>query len=107
MVVTPDSVIEVIKRYVKELEKNGIPVEQVILFGSYAKGTIREDSDVDIALVSPAFSGDRFEDRRRLVPLRRNIDSRIEPIPLTPEDFSRGGSFIDEIKRTGIVVKKV
>ncbi|OQY98067.1 MAG: hypothetical protein B6D35_13195 [Candidatus Brocadia sp. UTAMX2] len=38
-----------------------------------------------------SFSGDRFEDRRRIVPLRRNIDNRIEPLPFRPEDFYDGG----------------
>ena len=41
------------------------------------------------------------EDRRKIVPLRRNIDSRIEPIPFRPEDFYNGGNFVDEIKKTG------
>jgi len=105
MVVRDDAVIEVVKKYVQELEKNNIPVENVILFGSYAKGIEKECSDIDIALVSPAFTGDRFEDRRRIVPLRRNIDSRIEPIPFTPEDFYNDGNFVDEIKKTGILIK--
>jgi predicted nucleotidyltransferase len=61
-------------------------------------------SDIDVAIVSDAFSGDRFEDRRRIVPLRRGIDSRIEPIPLTPEAFASGGNLIDEIKQTGIKI---
>ena len=53
-------------------------------------------------MVSPDFTGDRFEDRRRIVPLRRKIDSRIEPIPFRPEDFYDGGMLVEEIKRTGI-----
>lgn len=52
-------------------------------------------------MVSPDFTGDRFEDRRRIVPLRRKIDSRIEPIPFLPEDFNNGGTLVAEIKRTG------
>ena len=54
------------------------------------------------ALVSPDFTGDRFEDRRRIVPLRRKIDSRIEPFPFRPEDFYDGGMLVEEIKRTGV-----
>lgn len=43
----------------------------------FEKGTAKEWSDIDVALVSPDFTGDRFEDRRRIVPLRRKIDSRL------------------------------
>ena len=107
MVVTTDSVIEVVKRYVQELKKNNILIQEAIIFGSYAKGHPKEESDIDVALISSAFTGDRFEDRRRIVPLRRKIDSRIEPIPFRPEDFYRDGNLIDEIKKTGKVIKGI
>jgi len=65
------------------------------------QGTPREDSDIDIAVISSVFKGDRYVDRRRIVPLRRGIDSRIDPLPFTPMDYADGGMLIDEIKRTG------
>ncbi|MDO8955599.1 MAG: nucleotidyltransferase domain-containing protein [Deltaproteobacteria bacterium] len=97
-------VIETIKLYIKELAKNQIPISRAILFGSHAKGIARPESDIDIALISEAFTGDRFEDRRRIVPLRRNIDSRIEPIPFKPEDFNDGGILAEEIKEIGVAI---
>ena len=107
MAIATDSIIEVVKKYIEELEKNGIRIREAIIFGSFVKGTSKEWSDIDIALVSPDFTGDRFEDRRRIVLLRRKIDSRIEPIPFRPEDFNNGGMLVEEIKRTGKwVVKK-
>ena len=36
MVASADQVIEIIKKYVRELENHNIPVQEVILFGSYA-----------------------------------------------------------------------
>jgi hypothetical protein len=55
-------------------------------------------------LISEAFTGDRFEDRRWIVPLRRNIDSRIEPIPFKPEAFNDGGILAEEIKKIGVAI---
>ncbi len=101
MAVAADSIIKIIKRYIEELEKNGIKISEAIIFGSRAKRTAKEESDINIALISDAFTGDRFEDRRRIVPLRRRIDSRIEPIPFRPEDFNDGGMLVEEIKSTG------
>lgn len=98
------SAIRSVKHYVKRLKKNNIPVQKVLLFGSYVKGTPREDSDIDIAVISTSFKGDRFSDRRLIVPFRRGIDSRIEPMPFTPRDFDEGGILIDEIKKTGQVI---
>src|SRR4030042_1826054 len=101
MAVATDSAIDAVKRYIKELQKHDIPIQGAFIFGSHAKGNPKEESDIDVALISTAFSGDRFEDRRKIVPLRRKIDSRIEPIPFRPEDFQKGGILVDEIKKTG------
>jgi predicted nucleotidyltransferase len=95
-------IASVIRRYVEELGRNGIPVQEAYLFGSYAQGRMHEASDIDIAVISEKFTGDRYADRRKIVPLRRAIDSRIEPIPFRPDVFGRGGVFIDEIKAHGI-----
>jgi hypothetical protein len=99
-----DKAVKLVKEYIGELERNKIPIKRAILFGSYAKGHANAASDIDVALVSEVFSGDRFEDRRKIVPLRRKIDNRIEPHPFKPEDFENGGILVEEIKKTGIVV---
>jgi predicted nucleotidyltransferase len=99
------AIIETIRRYVRALEAQGIQVDDAILFGSFAKGTAKDESDIDVALISSAFSGNRFDDRRRIVPLRRAIDGRLEPIPFRPNDFAEGGNLVDEIKRDGIRIE--
>ncbi len=38
-------------RILKEIILNTVPVEQIILFGSYANGTPHADSDIDILVV--------------------------------------------------------
>ena len=95
------SIMSLITKYIERLKDHNIPVQEVLLFGSYVRGLQREDSDIDVAVVSSAFKGDRFLDRRMIVPFRRGLDSRIEPMPFTPEDFADGGILIDEIKKTG------
>jgi len=95
------SVIQDVKKYIVVLRENGIPVEKVLLFGSWARGTAKEDSDVDIALISSFFTGDRFMDRRKIVPFRRKINNNIEPMPFNPQDFAAGGVLVDEIRRYG------
>jgi hypothetical protein len=106
MAVKADPAIAIIKRYIQELENNQIHISEAIIFGSHARRTAKPDSDIDVALISSVFTGDRFEDRRRIVPLRRKIDNRIEPIPFKPEDFDNGGMLAEEIKKTGITVLK-
>src|SRR3989304_5167938 len=99
-----DRGVILVKRDIAELERDKIPIRKAIIFGSYAKEDAKKESDIDVALVSEAFSGDRFEDRRKIIPLRREIDNRIEPLPFRPEDFENGGILVEEIKKTGIIV---
>lgn len=58
-----------IDKYVRRLRKE-IPVEAVILFGSLAQGRAREDSDIDMVVLSDRFSG--MSDDERLKFLYRN-----------------------------------
>jgi hypothetical protein len=106
MSVKADSVKTIIKKYIQELERNQIRISEAIIFGSHARHNAKPHSDIDVALISSAFTGDRFEDRRKIIPMRRKIDSRIEPIPFKPEDFNNGGMLAEEIKKTGITVFK-
>lgn len=101
-----DSTVKIVTRYIEELEKNRIHIIEAIIFGSHAKGTAKPESDIDVALISNAFVEDRFKDRRRIIPFRRKIDSRIEPLPFKPEDFNNGGALAKEIKKTGRVIFK-
>jgi len=87
MVTKKDKVLRDLRKFIAELRRNGIPVQKALLFGSWSKGNAGLDSDIDVALISSAFSGDRFSDRRRIVPFRRRINNNIEPVPFDPESF--------------------
>ena len=55
-------VIKIIKKFVKALRRHGISVDQVIWYGSYARGKVRPDSDMDVALISRNFVRAREEE---------------------------------------------
>jgi predicted nucleotidyltransferase len=84
------------------LLKDHFPLENVYLFGSYAKGTNREDSDIDVAIVVNHIDGDYFSVNPLLWKLRRQIDDRIEPF-LIEKEFDEA-DFLEEIKRYGIEI---
>ncbi len=63
MVQVPDKITKLIEEFLCELEIHQIHIDRAILFGSYAAGTFDEWSDIDLALVSESFKGDRFADR--------------------------------------------
>ena len=85
-----------------ERAKQILDVRQVILFGSHAKGTATDDSDIDVAVVTDTSPEDWLEASTNLFRLRRDIDLAIEPI-LIDSSHDRSG-FLEEIRRTGEVV---
>ncbi len=80
--------------------------ERVILFGSYARGTATEDSDVDLLVVLP-FEGSVF---RKSLEIMNRVDVRYacDLLVRTPENVQQrlemGDFFIEEIIRCGKVL---
>ena len=98
----PDRVRKTIARFINELADNDIEVEQAILFGSYAQGTFDDWSDIDLAIVSKAFAGERFSDRDKIRRIKLNVSCDLEPIPYNPMDFNTDNPFVKKILKTGI-----
>jgi predicted nucleotidyltransferase len=81
-----------------------VKIDQCWLFGSYAKGTPLQHSDIDVAFVVEHTCGDDdfFETEPLLWKLTRHVDNRIEPV-LIARDTDYAG-FLDEIQRTGVQI---
>ncbi len=98
----PNTVIEIIKKFIEEAEKDNIRISQAVLFGSYAKGTYHEYSDIDLAVVSEDFEGISFYDNKKLTKamLRTCID--LETHTYLPDEFKEDNPFVKEILEYGI-----
>jgi predicted nucleotidyltransferase len=71
--------VEELARRAVSLLRLRIPLTQAYLFGSYAEGTAQEDSDIDIAVFSPAVDAMTFSERADLaIGVERQIDASIE-----------------------------
>jgi len=75
------------------LKRKGIPIQKVYLFGSQAKGTARIDSDIDLLVVSPAFSGMPLWERWEV--LGDALAEVLEPIEvILRKNLRPGGSLV-------------
>jgi predicted nucleotidyltransferase len=81
------------------------PVQKIILYGSYAKGTAREYSDIDVAVIVDKID-DILESEYKLYELRRDIDEMIEPLIFEANGDDLSG-FLEEIQKTGEVIYSV
>ena len=90
-------IIDSVNKFIEEIKKK-YNVTAIILFGSYAKGTENEDSDIDIAVISD-------DCMAVLMGMTWDIDARIEPHPITTEDYEKvSNPFVKEVVDTGIKV---
>ncbi len=102
MVQIPVKVKSTIDKYLRALDQNNIPIKEAILFGSYASGSNQKWSDIDIALVSDLFVGNRIDDKDKIRRITLSISSEIEVIPFSPSEFNQENPFAKEIIKTGI-----
>lgn len=100
----PEEVLSVIIDYINKL-KQSIPVEKVVLFGSYAKGNYSKDSDVDLAVFSPVFDNmTRIDGLTFLLMQALGYHIDIQPQPYTMKDYIKHPELVDEILKTGIEI---
>jgi predicted nucleotidyltransferase len=89
------------KQYASVIVKELNP-DKIILYGSHAKGTATDESDIDVAVIFDKFNGDWLKAYTHLARLRRSVSSYIAPVLLDSANDSSG--FVDEIVATGEVI---
>jgi predicted nucleotidyltransferase len=96
-------VIEIGRNFVFLLKRSNFPVIRAFLYGSYAKGIPRKDSDIDLALfMYPLIN--QFDTQVEMLKLTWDFDTRIEPHPFNIEEINQKVPVIQEILRTGIEI---
>lgn len=101
------TVRRILKTYRQILDAEGIEVSQMLLFGSHSRQSAHEWSDIDVAVISPSFGEDYFDERVRLMKIALRASSNIEPHPLHPRDLQdRWSTLAAEIRRYGIEVEE-
>jgi len=103
----PYRIKKIVNEYINSLNRNNIPIQHAILFGSYVSGKYNKFSDIDIALVSDFFEGIRFLDRKKILKITLEINEDIEPMPFSPKQFTTDNPFVREILETGVNVNKI
>ena len=91
--------------YIKLIQQEYPDFVSVYVFGSYARGNSNQDSDIDLAIIFRNLDDSkRFDIQVQLMLLTSQIDTRIEPHPISYNDFHSDNPFVVEIKRTGFEI---
>jgi predicted nucleotidyltransferase len=103
MVVDYEAVKQIINQYVSDV-RDSLPIDKVYLYGSYANGTARWDSDVDLCFFSAGFAPQEImRVTSRLFEIKRRYNKYIclEPNAFPLSELDNDNPFIKEILRTG------
>ncbi len=103
MALSKDQVDRIIKGFIARLVKE-IPVEEVILFGSYAHGSPKEHNDIDLAIISEWFRyKTRIQNMQYLSRIAAYYNTLIEAIPFTTEEYRKMDrrTFLASIAKSG------
>ncbi len=100
MVKTEREIKEIINRFMKEVERLGVKPQRIILYGSYSKGTQREDSDIDVIVISEDFKNMNLRERLELLGIAAGrVFEPIEALGYTDEEIeaNKKETFLEEI----------
>jgi predicted nucleotidyltransferase len=94
---------EIAGKYVESISSK-YQISQAFLFGSFAKGTFHDDSDIDVAIIVENVE-DIIDVQIDMMKLRRKIDLRIEPHPIMKSDFDYNDPLSFEVLKYGIIIR--
>ena len=99
------AVLAIIKEFKDTLEAINIRVDQLILYGSHAAGSAREDSDIDLVVISSSFVDKSYWERINILSdAIYEVFAPIEASAFTPDEWKSKKSLITEYAKNGVLV---
>jgi predicted nucleotidyltransferase len=100
---------EVVRFLLNCLKENGLRISKIVIFGSQAKGTATEESDIDIVIISEDFKRKNIFKRAELtkeaeIQTIKKFMVPLDIITLTPEEYENRTSLMAEYAHEGKVV---
>lgn len=102
-----NNIKKVVRNFLVLLKEDNVNIEQAFIFGSYAKGCARKDSDIDVAIVSSDIRNS-LASTKYLLHKAHQLDTKryiIEPHGFHPREFVDNNPIVREIKTTGATIK--
>jgi len=93
--------LKISREYLKRVRKANLNFSEAWLFGSYARGSQHENSDIDIAIVLTDNENHTFETDVKLMVIRKGNETMIEPHAFTKNEFNTNLPIVNQILQHG------
>lgn len=104
MAYSQNKALELAKSFLKQASKRHA-IRLAYLFGSYVRGTQKDYSDIDIALVVPGKGERYYEETLAIFHEAQEFNSLLEVICFREDEFERGeAAVVAQIKREGLQI---
>jgi uncharacterized protein len=96
------AVLRILSRFKKAIETQNVKVDRMVLFGSQATGKAREDSDIDVLVISDDFKDKDYWERIDILSAAiYEVFEPIEAIAMTTEEWGDGISPVTDYVSNG------
>lgn len=105
-VVPRETVVRKLREIIGNLSGN-FPIDSAYLFGSYAKGSPKPYSDVDVAVISPEFGKNYIDETVFIMGAFEGTGLMVEPHVFTRDEYNQAteGTFLyNEVMQKGIAL---
>jgi len=96
-----ESAIKLSQNYLIKVRSSDIDISEAWLFGSFAKGSNNENSDIDLAIVLSK-NNRTFDTEVKLMTLRTGEETIIEPHPFNKDEFEINSPMVCQILKSGL-----
>ena len=107
MAYTQDKALELAKSFIKQASMRH-SIRSAYLFGSYVRGTQKDYSDIDIALVMPRVSEAKvyYKESQDIFHEAQEFNSLLEVVCFREDEFERGDeAIVNQIKKEGVRIE--
>jgi predicted nucleotidyltransferase len=100
-----NDVLEILRKFRRALEDKEIHVDKLVLFGSWAKGTQHEGSDIDVVVISRDFEGKDPWSRIKLMGSAiYKVFAPIQAAAVTPKEWAARELMVCQLAKDGDVL---
>lgn len=110
----PKNIQSVINDFIAEVSKIfGDRIKKIYLYGSYARGDFRDDSDIDIMILTDFSNEEIIENRRIIADIAYDIEEKydfnvwISPVVKNLKHFEKNieySFFYENVEKDGVVI---